>query len=406
MKTIRRLRNHPSIVLWCGNNECEWLFCAETPGRRPDEMTGSKIFRDLLPSVCASEDGTRPYWRSTPFGTGFPNSESNGNHHQWNVWSNWKDFTGYRDVKARFVSEFGFQAPAHLRTMEACTLPEDRHPQSKVIEHHNKQAEGPERLFRFMGGHFRVQTAYDRFIYLTQLVQAEALKCAVEHWRRRKYKTAGSLFWQLNDCWPVSSWAVVDSALRPKAAYYFSKRFFAPILVSFKSEGTRIGVWVTNDTQAQIAGQLRMVRQTFEGRKAWDKLTSVRVSADSSQRVASIGPSMLDAVQSNGEYLLAELKAGGSVAATNRYFFDEPKHLNLPDPGVVTELRDDGEGRFVLSLKARRLARGVRVEIEGEDVIFDENWIDIDPEGSQVIRFASPAPLGSVRERLQLEWLH
>ncbi len=93
-QVVRRLRNHPTIVLWCGNNECEWLYCTENPDEGPDDMRGATIFRDILPDVCSSEDGTRPYWRSSPFGHGFPNEEANGNHHQWVVWSSWKDFTG------------------------------------------------------------------------------------------------------------------------------------------------------------------------------------------------------------------------------------------------------------------------------------------------------------------------
>ena len=404
-RVVLRLRNHPSLVLWCGNNECEWLFCAENPGKRPDEMNGAKIFRDLLPSVCASLDGTRPYWRSTPFGSGFPNDESNGNHHQWIVWSNWRDFASYRDVNARFVSEFGFQAPANVSTMESCTLPEDRHPQSQVIEHHNKQVEGTERLFRFMSGHLKVDTEYRRFTYLAQYIQGEALRTAVEHWRRRKYGTAGALFWQLNDCWPVSSWAVVDSALRPKGSYYFAKRFFAPVLVSFKTGASGVEVWVTNDTQEKIAGRIRLVRQTFEGRRSWEKGVTVRVPADSSRRVAVIDAPALEALEREREYLVADLIDGERVVARNRHYFIAPKHQILPDPGLRTEIRDNGGGNFVLELTGKCLARCVRTEFEGEDILFDDNWVDIDPGGKCEIRFASSTPLETLKNRLRLEWL-
>jgi beta-mannosidase len=182
------------------------------------------------------------------------------------------------------VTEFGFQAPATVQTMEECTLPEDRDPQSMVMEHHNKQIEGPERLMRFVSAHHRVETEWRRFTYLAQLVQAEALKTAVEHWRRRKFKTAGALFWQINDCWPVASWSVIDSGLRPKAGYFYAKRFFAPLLVSLRPAGPAVEVWVTNDLPRAARGTVNVSRRTFAGGVAWERECPVSVPANSSRR--------------------------------------------------------------------------------------------------------------------------
>ncbi len=161
-------------------------------GKCTDDIRGATILKTVAPEICKQHDGTRPYWRSSPFGTGSPNAESNGNHHQWVVWSSWKDFREYEKNEARFVTEFGFQALPSWRTLEEITLPSDRHPQIVVMEHHNKQVDGLERLFRFQAAHYRVSDSLDDFVYKSQLVQAEALKCAVEHWRRRKFKTAGT----------------------------------------------------------------------------------------------------------------------------------------------------------------------------------------------------------------------
>jgi beta-mannosidase len=399
---VKRLRNHPGIVVWCGNNECEWLFCAENPGKRPDEMRGARIFRDLLPAVLRSLDGTRPYWRSSPFGDGFPNDESNGNHHQWTVWSAWKDFAGYREDCARFVTEFGFQAPAHLKTMESCTLPSDRHPQHSVVEFHNKQVEGPERLVRFMSGHYRIDMDFARFIYHGQLVQAEALKCAVEHWRRRKYLTAGSLFWQLNDCWPVASWSVIDSGLRPKAAYFYAKRFYAPLLVSFAKNPGGVAVWMTNDRPERVDGELTISRRTFDGTIVWSDRQSVRVAPDASRRVALIEDAKCRQLKPEFEYLLAELAVDGATKAVNRYFFAEPKHLILPEPGLKTDITENGPGTLVLSLSAAGFAKDVWVELESEDAVFDDNFVDIDPGSTKVIRVFSPASARDAESRLKV----
>ncbi len=404
-RTIKRLRNHPSIVLWCGNNECEWLFCTENPDKGPDQMGGARIFRDLLPAACKAFDGSRPYWRSSPFGTGFPNDEGNGNHHQWTVWSAWKDFAEYENDNARFVSEFGFQAPANVRTMEECTLPEDRSIQSRVIEHHNKQVEGPERLVRFLAGHYRMETEFSRFTYLSQLVQAGALKRAVEHWRRRKYGTAGSLFWQINDCWPVSSWSVIDSALRPKAAYFYAKRFFAPVLVSFKRSKAGIGVWVTNDKPGAHDGTLILSRLSVEGGTQWTREHRIRIPRDSSREAILVQESWLESLRSEAEYLHVRLVIAGVPVGENRFYFEEPKHMSLSGQSPASELHDEGNGMFLLTLRAHNLARDVVVEIEGEEAQFEDNYVDIDAGSTKEIRFRSRLGFQDILKRLHIQWL-
>ena len=403
-RAIKRLRNHPSIAVWCGNNECEWLFCTENPGKQPDQMTGATIFRDVLPKACRTFDGTRPYWRSSPFGEGFPNDESNGNHHQWSVWSFWKDYAEYENDNARFVTEFGFQAPANVKTMEECTLPGDRHPQSIVMEHHNKQIEGPERLMRFMSGHFRVETELSRFTYLGQLVQAEALKRAVEHWRRRKFDTAGSLFWQLNDCWPVASWAVVDSALRPKAAYFYAKRFFAPVLLSFRRTNAGMQVWLTSDLPTSVKGTVRVSRRPFDGASVWSRNVPCRLAANTSRVVLTVEEKLLAGVDPSTEYLLAEWRDEQGTIAENRYFFAEPKHLALPDPGLAVEILPGPQENFIARITAAKFAKGVRLEIAGEDAAFEDNVVDIDAGTTRTIAFCSSSSHESLKKRLLLEF--
>lgn len=391
-KAITRLRNHPSITIWCGNNECEWIFCTENPGKTADDMTGAPIFRDLLPSLCRSLDRTRPYWRSSPFGSGFPNAESSGNHHQWAVWGQWKDSREYENDNARFVSEFGFQSPAHAVTFEPVTVPSDRTPQSRVLEHHNKLPEGTERLFRFQAAHYRVGTDFDDFIYKGQLVQADALKTAVEHWRRRKFKTAGSLFWQLNDCWPVSSWAVIDSALRPKAAYFYAKRFFAPILVSFRQRGEDQDVWVTNDLLSAVDGELVISLRSFGGSVSWSKKSRVRIARNSSRAVMRVDAQDYEACDTSQSYLLAQLIVRGEVCSENRSFFCEPKNMNSQKPVLAIELAKTGSDTYLLTITSATFLKGVYLNLEGRDVEVDDNYFDIDAGISRTIAIVSKSP--------------
>ena len=405
VKAITRLRNHPSVTVWCGNNECEWIFCTENPDKTPDDMTGAPIFRDLLPSLCRSLDGTRPYWRSSPFGRGFPNAEFSGNHHQWAVWGLWKDYREYENDNARFVTEFGFQAPANMKTFDPVLLPSDRTVQSRVFEHHNKLPEGTERLFRFQAAHYTVGTAFDDFIYKGQLVQAEALKTAVEHWRRRKFKTAGSLVWQLNDCWPVSSWAVIDSALRPKAAYYYAKKFFAPTLVSFKKKKDGLEIWLTNDLLSPVAGELEVSLRSFDGAVTWSKRSQAVVARNASKAVIRIGAAEYDQSDSSQSYLLAQFKVGGGAQSENRFFLCEPKHMRRHAASITMELDKVGSDTYSLTVSSTTFIKGACIEVEGEDAEVDDNYFDVDAGIPKKVQIHSECPEELVGRRTTLHSL-
>jgi beta-mannosidase len=400
-KAVTRLRNHPSIALWCGNNECEWIFCMNNPGASADAMNGAVIFRDVLPAIVKALDGSRPYWRSSPFGTGFPNSEASGNHHQWSVWSEWKDYKEYEKDNARFVSEFGFQAPANLRTWNDATLPGDRHPQHPVIEHHNKQVEGQERLFRFQAAHYRLAANFGEFVYLGQLVQAQALKTAVEHWRRNKFHTAGALFWQLNDCWPVSGWSVIDSGLRAKASYFYAKRFFATTLVSMKFNGKRIEVWATNDALEPVTGVMHAVHMSFSGGMQGKITKKVSLAANSAAKIAELPVKFDTAFAQDNSYVRAEIRRGEEILGENRMYFIEPKHMRLPKPTLTSHVHRTGEHQFQIDVHADCFAKDVRIDIDGVDADFSDNYFDIEAGGTKTLLCTVSATQESVIENMK-----
>ncbi|MEW6061066.1 MAG: glycoside hydrolase family 2 protein [Bacteroidota bacterium] len=403
---VQRLRNHPSLALWCGNNECEWLFCTEHPDKTPDDMNGAVIFSKILPEIVKKFDGSRPYWRSSPFGSGFPNDESNGNHHQWHVWSFWKDYTEYEKNTARFVTEFGFQAPATVPTWHECTLPEDRYPQHEVIEHHNKQVEGQERLFRFQAAHYVVGKNFDEFVYRGQLVQANALKTAVEHWRRRKFNTAGTLFWQLNDCWPVSSWSVIDSGLRPKAAYFYAKRFFNDVLVSMKRHGDVVEVWGTNDTLTAIRATLTTAIISFDGQKHFEATTVVSLKANSSAKIHAIQLRNEDWEDKYHRYILTQLLVDGVIVSENRFFLVEPKHLHLPVPRITHSLHPKNETEYIVNLQTDVFAKDVYLRFNGREAYFSDNFFDMDAGCSRSVHCVLYEPPQELEENVEIVSLH
>ncbi len=402
VKAVTRLRNHPSLAVWCGNNECEWLFCAENPNKTADDMTGSVIFREILPMIVKKLDNTRPYWRSSPFGSGFPNDESNGTHHHWNVWSFWKDYKEYENVNARFVSEFGFQAPANIRTWEEATLPEDRTPQHPVIEHHNKQVEGQERLFRFQAAHYTVGKNFNDFVYRGQLVQANALKTAVEHWRRRKFNTSGALYWQLNDCWPVSSWAVIDSGLRPKASYFYTKRFFAKQLVSIKKNGSKIEVWGTNDSLERFKGMLEAKVLSFTGEKYFGIEIEVLLKPNSSSKIFEIPHFPKESMEKYESYIAAHLLSDGYVISENRFFFAEPKHLRFPKPSFTSKIIEKNEKTYQLRIQTDLFAKDIQIEIDGYDAEFNDNYFDMDAGALKIVQCKVPVPVKNIENKIKL----
>ncbi len=277
---VIRLRHHPSIVLWCGNNENNWGFDEWGYNHMHNgEHLGNTLYLHDLPRVCAQEDPSRPYWPSSPYGGSKANSDEAGDRHVWNVWSNWVDYKGYLTDKSRFVSEFGFQAAPDPKTIEFFAKKSEREIFSDVMVRHNKQVEGPERIMKFIHNHFGAVKNFDSIVYLSQINQGEAIKAGVEHWRERKYKTSGTLYWQLNDSWPVFSWSSVDYFKRPKALYHYTKRFYATLLPLVKVDEDEIRIVVVNDSDT-VDGHLEFDLWTLDGKKLIEKSFDVKIPSD------------------------------------------------------------------------------------------------------------------------------
>ncbi len=255
-QNINRLQHHPSIAIWCGNNENEWGWFMDH-GTPIKNMPGYRIYHKIIPNILKRLDPLRPYWPSSPFGSEpDPNSEKSGNRHQWDIWSSGVDYPEIKSDKSLFVAEFGFQGPANRETFEEALPESDWQPDAPLFLFHNKQGEGSKLLAHFMNCHLPVQDNWKDFIYITQLNQGFALKTCIEHWRSRWPKTAGSIIWQLNDCWPVTSWSLIDNELRPKLAYFFVKKAFSHILIYFKQKNSITDIYLLNSSSSHHQGVL------------------------------------------------------------------------------------------------------------------------------------------------------
>ena len=265
---VVRLAHHPSLVLWTGNNENiwgwhDWGWQEPLAGR----TWGAGYYHDLLPSIVDELDGTRPYWPGSPYSGSddrHPNDPAYGNAHIWDVW-NTDDYTRYLDYTPRFVAEFGYQAPPAYATLRRALSDEPLAPDSPGMAHHQKAKDGDLKLKRGLDAHFGVPADFDDWHWLTQLNQARALSLGISHFRSLRPVCTGSIMWQLNDCWPVTSWAAVDGDGRRKPLWYALRDVYADRLVSFQERDGRPVLFAHNETgQAWHAG-LSVTRFSFDG---------------------------------------------------------------------------------------------------------------------------------------------
>lgn len=389
---VKSLRNHPAIVLWCGNNENNWGF-VDWWGDGDPEYKGNYLYKKILPEICASNDPSRPYWISSPYGGSHPNSMDEGDRHSWDVWSNWGDYGRYLGDTGRFISEFGFQAMPTWKTVLWYTAPEDRQILSPVICSHNKMNEGMERLLKFLVGRLGLPKDLQSFVYLTQFNQAEAIKTGVEHWRMRKPATAGALYWQLNDCWPVASWSCIDFFGRKKGLWYYSRRFFAPVLPVIREEGDRLAFYAMSDFTEELDASVRIAAYSLAGNKKYETKFTTRLKADGLTTVTTMNPHELGIGYSprllpvdgfcttlprehNGELLdtvvYLELQIKGEVYR-NYLVFDRFRNLNLQSVHIETQVNGD-----IITLRSDKPGFGVFVEPE-TDVDISDNCLILEP---------------------------
>jgi len=386
-ETVRKLRHHASIVLWCGNNENNWGF-DEWPWmmhKINGEHPGNRLYLHDFPMICAHEDPSRPYWPSSPYGGDKANSPGYGDRHVWSVWSNWSDYRRYADENGRFISEFGFQSAPDAKTIDFFASKEEKNILGPVVLSHNKNVEGQERILRFINTHFGLTTDFDAFAYLSQLNQAEAIKFGVEHWRARKYRTAGTLYWQLNDSWPVFSWSSVDYFKRPKALYYYTRRFYADILpIAYYERADRaVRVMVVSDRYEDKIVNLVLEIWDTGGKKIWEKkYESLRILRDS---VATVDLITMDEIPAKtlSDMVMHVRVVCGDQQYDNYARFGEFREMHLMDPEVSYVREGDG-----LVFRCTRPAFGVHIITE-EECIPSDDFFTLMPSASKRVTCSS-----------------
>jgi len=384
MEAVLRLRGHPSIVVWCGNNENQWLHSVLWRVRdKVERLYGSQIYESLLLHVCQFLDPTRPYRPSTPFGGEDSSGRHEGDRHNWEVWSQGIDYPAYLEDNGRFISEFGWQAPPTMKLLSAYIEKQDLNPNSFAFKAHEKQVGGLELLKALLSIHYGIPSEMNQFVLYGQLNQGEALKTGVTHWRSRMFKTSGCLIWQLNDCWPVISWSLIDYGLNPKAAYYYVKRAYQPIISPLIIKQGNVEVYVINETDRQVNGTLQLEVMTFGGEVLFEHTTEVLVPAYTSKLAVQTALEKLP--KRDDCILVTALKSAGRVLTQDIRTAAEPKNLKLSDPKLQATIRRSSAKTFEVTVSTQFYAKAVKLDLGDLKAKLSDNFFDLLPNTEKAV---------------------
>jgi beta-mannosidase len=402
---IMRLRNHPCIALWCGNNENDWTADQTFWSQPGCDFAGKRICHELLPRVLAELDPSRFYWPSSPYGGDDHNDAAAGDRHNWQTWHGFiyprrfgqspersltpegVSYRHYAEDLARFSSEFGLHAAPVLETLRRNVPAVALHLGSASVSYRNTdypQAQGS----LILQAHTGLPNDLQQYIDYAMIAQAEGLKFGLEHYRRRKPHCSGTLIWQLNDCWPAISCSLLDYYRFPKASYFYVKRAFAPVILTFKQIKDGIELWLVNDTLAEYRDTISWGRGKLSGETLSREPLQVSAPPNSACIVKRIRSDKAG-FSPFTDYLYAFSDSGGFPA--NRLFLAEIKDLCLPTARFQAEKRVVSEHEIEVELCSEQFTYFVKIECAIDGTRYADNYFDLYPNRRAVVRIRNAA---------------
>lgn len=405
IQNVRRIRHHACLGLWCGNNEMEDMllggYC------KTHRLLGdyTRMYSYIIPKIIKKEDPDTFYWPSSPSSGGDfdnPQDETRGDAHYWQVWHGYKPFPDYRKHNFRYASEFGFEAMPPLKTIEAFTLPEDRNVFSYVMEKHQRSENGYAKMMVYIAQYFKYPKDFSSLIYASQLMQGQAMRYAVEHWRRHRGQCMGAIVWQLNDCWPVASWSSIDYFGRWKALHYFEKRFFAPVMISCCEEGLLTQDPNINARPYEIEKSIRLnvANETREDRRVTvryslrDNLSNI-IGEEAEEEITVpaltsvwLEKEALPHARLGVDHVFYACMEAGEIISEGSVIFSMPKFYEYADPGLKVRIEGDE-----VVVTAGAYAASVELLNEEEDWVLSDNYFDMEA-GEKRVKILSGTPDG------------
>ncbi len=400
---VKRLRNHPCLCLWCGNNEIETMETVWAYKRRFLRWT-EKFFYHILPEELRKYDCVTPYIEGSPVGSGYGkgvNSDGRGDTHLWAVWHGLQGTRYYRRRYTRFCSEFGFEAFPDPKCLSRFAEKEDYDLNGKVFSAHQKCRDGNAKMLFYIGARFRLPERFEDYGYLSGLCQSECVGDATEHWRRNKGRCNGSLYWQYDDCWPCCSWSSVDYYGNYKALQYNSKHFFKPLTLSVEDGKKALKVYLLNDLLREETVTVRLRLMDYRGKTFADETVRLTAEANAVRLIKTFSVAELKKTAPLKECVfVADMYENGELSVRKTCLFAAEKRLKLPTPHVTTAVSAEN-GVVSVRLCSDVFARAIALS-SAESAPFSDNYFDLLPNESVTVTQKSDLSAESFAEGLTL----
>lgn len=414
LQQLERLRQHPCMALWCGNNEDNeawhnwgWQMPFTEAQREQIWRDYQILFDEVLNTYVGRNSGNVPYWESSPkYGRANPKSLTEGDCHYWGVWHDEEPFEIFNKKVPRFMSEYGFQSFPDWHTIESFTLPEDRQLDSKVMLLHQKHPRGNALIAEYMKRDYRTPKKFEDFVYVSQLLQAEGIRTGIEAHRRNKPYCMGTLYWQLNDVWPVASWSSIDYSGRWKALHYYARDAYSPVAALPYREDDILKIYGVNDRQEAVNVTLRVRTLTFGGQVINDVTqVNTQIKPDSSRMIwqASVKALLSKHKPQSAVTEITLSTPDGKELYRRLYYFEPPKKLSLSRVNVSVKVEQVNDG-YQLTLSSNDLAKNVMIQTDVEGDLSD-NYFDLLPGERKTVFFKTERILDEPRKTFKVSSL-
>lgn len=401
---VIRLRNHPCMALWCGNNEIDegwhnWGWQKQYKYSKKDSTKiwddYQNLFHKVIPEILKINNPEITYHPSSPMiGWGHKESLQQGDSHYWGVWWGNEPFETYKKKVGRFMSEYGFQGMPDINTFKTFCDSNELNLNSKSVKAHQKHPKGYETIQTYMERDYKIPTDFRKYIYVSQLLQRDGMKTAIEAHHRAKPYCMGTLYWQLNDCWPVTSWSAIDYNYKPKALYYETKKLFNDITISVKEEKNDYQIFVVSDKQTDAKGTQNISIKNMKGHVLYTHSDNVTLLANESKMYFKINKSDVELFTKNGIYLSCEfIDTKGKLITKTIYCFVKPNKLQLQTPDITINFSKE---KNCLMVSSKTFVKNLYMYSNNPEITFSDNYIDLEP--NQTIEIKSNIGMGLYKQ--------